>query len=148
MGVYRMDIEQVKQSNLQQAIEKVEREEQQKKEEALREEERTARVIFEEDEEITLRDGKKYKIPPCNFKDARKLMQLLKTVNVDAIIMNFLPTGEETVDEERIKGLREIMRLALRDYPELTDDYIDEYIDIRTAREIIYILIDLNGLKK
>jgi hypothetical protein len=105
-------------------------------------------VFFEDDAEIKLRDGKTYKIPPCTLKDARKLMNLLKTVSIDAIILNFLPPEEAGDDEQRENDLFDILAMAFKGYPHVDRDYIDENVDLATAREIIEIMIGLNGLKK
>ncbi len=110
--------------------------------------ERIERIIFEDDEEVTLRNGKKYKIPSANFKDARKLMKLLKTVNIEAIILNFLPTDDTEKDAKRLEDLYTLMRIAFVNYPEVNDEFLDRYVDLKIARQIIDILIDLNGLKK
>ncbi len=110
--------------------------------------ERIERIIFEDDEEVTLRNGKKYKIPSANFKDARKLMKLLKTVNIEAIILNFLPTDDTEKDAKRLEDLYALMRIAFVNYPEVNDEFLDRYVDLKIARQIIDILIDLNGLKK
>ncbi len=112
------------------------------------ESERVERVIFEDDEVVALRNGKLYKIPPCNFKDARRLMKLLRTVNVDVIIFNFLPTENEDEDEKRISDLYTLMKIAFQDYPEVDNVFIDNFVDLKIARKVIEILIDLNGLKK
>jgi hypothetical protein len=102
-------------------------------------------IFFEDDESITLRDGKTYKIPPSNLKNARRLMQLLKTVNIDAIILNFSPNDEDTQKEN---DLFEVLQIAFSNYPEVDREYLENYVDIITASEIIEILIGLNGLKK
>lgn len=104
-------------------------------------------VFFEDDAEITLRDGKTYKIPPCTLRDARRLMQLIKIVNVDIILMNFVPDGEG-FSEERIEALYELLGLGFKNYPHVDEDYLDRYVDLELAKEIIDILIGLNGLKK
>lgn len=108
--------------------------------------ERIESVFFEDDEEIMLRDGKKYKIPPCTLKDARKLMKLLKTVQIDAIILNFLPKEDGGTGSE--EDLFDILLIAFKNYPHVDKEYIDKYVDLETARKIIEIMIGLNGLKK
>lgn len=108
--------------------------------------ERIESVFFEDDEEIMLRDGKKYKIPPCTLKDARKLMKLLRTVQIDAIILNFLPKEDGGTGSE--EDLFDILLIAFKNYPHVDKEYIDKYVDLETARKIIEIMIGLNGLKK
>lgn len=115
---------------------------------SVEEAERIESVFFEDDEEVMLRDGKRYKIPPCSLKDARRLMKLLRTVNVDAIILNFLPTDDPEGDAKREQDLFDILLMAFKNYPHVDRDYIDEYVDLDTARKIIDIIIGLNGLKK
>lgn len=108
--------------------------------------ERIESVFFEDDAEITLRDGKKYKITPCTLKDARKLMKLLKTVNIEAIILNFLPDDEGGADSE--EDLFDILLIAFKGYPEVDKDFIDSYVDLEIARKVVEIMIGLNGIKK
>lgn len=110
--------------------------------------ERIERVFFEDDEDIKLRDGKTYKIPPASLKDARALMKKLRSINVDAIIVNFIPTGNEEEDKRREQDLFDVLLMAFKGYPHVTKEYLDEYVDLDTARRIIDILIGLNGLKK
>lgn len=125
-----------------------EKKKQEKKAEKITKEEadRIESVFFEDDEEIMLRDGKTYKITPCTLKDARKLMRLLKTVQIDAIILNFLPDEEGKVGNE--EDLFDILLIAFKGYPEIDKDYIDQYVDLEIARKIIEIMIGLNGIKK
>lgn len=106
------------------------------------------RVIFEDDEKVKLRDGKEYSIQPSSLKNARRLMKLLRTVNIDTIMSNFLPTDDEKDDENRQEDLLEVLKIAFVNYPDLEDEYLEDNIDLRTASDIIYILIGLNGLKK
>lgn len=117
------------------------------------------RAFFEDDEIITLRDRRKYRIPPCNLKDARRLMQLLKTVNIDAIILNFIPTDNDELDQRRQQDLFDVLGIAFKNYPHIVTkddqgeyiinrDYLDEYLDLNTARKVIDLMIGLNGLKK
>lgn len=108
--------------------------------------ERVEAVFFEDDEEITLRDGKTYKIPPANLKNARRLMKLMGTINIDAIILNFSPSGDD--DSQRENDLFEVLSIAFENYPEVDREYLEEYVDLITASKIIEILIGLNGLKK
>jgi hypothetical protein len=105
-------------------------------------------IMFEDDEEVTLRDGKRYKVLPASLRDARRLMKLLKTVNVDAIILNFIATEDEEADKSREEELFSLIKLAFKAYPNITQDYLEDYVDIELARKIIDILIGLNGLKK
>ncbi|MGA4519198.1 hypothetical protein ACPA0F_18230 [Solibacillus silvestris] len=105
-------------------------------------------VFFEDTHPVRLRDGKTYQIPPLTLKNARMLMQKLRTVNVDVIILNFLPTGDVVKDAERENDLYDILEMAFVNYPEVDRDYIDAYMDLEQARETIDVLIGLNQLKK
>lgn len=117
------------------------------KQEAMLESQRTEAIFFEDDEEVKLRDGKTYKIAPASLKNARKLMNLFKTVNVDVIILNFVPTGDEEQDAKREDELFQVLEIAFAPY-NLTREYMEEYVDVETARKIIEILIGINGIKK
>lgn len=145
------EMEAIKKANLLKAIQESDTEEPNEKKNTTisqEEAERIEKAIFEDDEVIKLRDGKEYRIPPCSFKDARKLMKLLRTVNIDVIILNFIPTGNEVEDDKRINDLYQIMEIAFRAYPHVTRQYIEDYVDLKIARQLIEILIDLNGIKK
>jgi hypothetical protein len=127
----------------QEAIERI------KQEEASKEEiERREAVFFEDDEVIKLRDGKTYRVPPLNLKNARKLMQKIRTINIDAVILNFLPTGDEEADAKRQDDLYEVLQMAFVNYPEVDRDYIDEYVDLENARNIFDTLVGINAIKK
>lgn len=108
---------------------------------------RTGSIFFEDDAEIKLRDGKVYKIPPATLKDARKLMEKLKTVNVDIIILNFISTDDNNATQ-RENDLFDILMIAFKNYPEITKEYIEEYVDVELAKKIIEIMIGLNDIKK
>lgn len=112
------------------------------------ESDRIESIFFEDDAEIKLRDGKVYKIPPPTLKNARRLMKLLKTVNIDFILLNFAPTGNEEEDAKRENDLFEILSIAFIGYPHVTREYLENYVDTELASEIINILIGLSGLKK
>ena len=111
-------------------------------------EDTTAAVFFEDDEEVMLRDGKTYRIPPLNLKKARRFIEHLKVINVDVILMNFLPTENDVNDTDRIDRLFDMLLMAFASYPEVTKEYIDEYVDLEIARRIVEIMIGLNGVKK
>jgi hypothetical protein len=109
---------------------------------------KVASIFFEDDAEIKLRDGKTYIIPPCSLKNARKLMKYMQTVNVDLVMMNFVPSDNEAADEKKQNDLIEIIKMALINYPDMTKEYIEEYVDVEIARVIVEIMIGINGLKK
>lgn len=110
--------------------------------------ERIESVFFEDDVEVKLRDGKVYKIPPCSLKDARRLIKCLKLINIDLIVANFISSGDEQLDAQREEALFEALSIAFKNYPQVTREYIEEYVDIETAKKILEIMIGLNGLKK
>lgn len=111
-------------------------------------EDKSAAIFFEDDEEVRLRDGKVYHIPPLTLKNARKFIAHLKVINVDVMLMNFLPTGDDENDQDRIDRLFDVLLMAFANYPEVTRDYLDEYVDLEIARRVVEIMIGLNGLKK
>lgn len=128
-----------KQDNVQNLVED--------KEEVLTKEEAEWRekVFFEDDEEVRLRDGKTYKIPPLSLKDARLLIKKLKSVDTSIIIANFL----EEDGKDRYDELLEVLLLAFKPYyKDMTTEYLAEYVDLDVAKKIIDIMIGLNGLKK
>lgn len=110
--------------------------------------EKKEEVFFEDAEPVKIRDGKTYFIPPLTLKNARQLMKKLRSVNVDVIILNFLPSGDEVKDTERENDLYDILEMAFVNYPNVDRDYIDSYVDLEQARKIIDILIGLNAIKK
>ncbi|MFY0214998.1 DNA polymerase III subunit gamma/tau [Bacillus cereus] len=134
---------------VEEAEEKVERQEPNKQEEiklTKQESEFIEKVFFEEDEKVTLRDGKTYAIPPLGLKDAKNLMKKLNTIDTGVIIANLIAdeTGNDSYDE-----LLEVLLMGFKPYyKEISAHYLGDYIDIVTAKEIIDIMIGLNGLKK
>ncbi|GAA0376753.1 DNA polymerase III subunit gamma/tau [Bacillus horti] len=104
------------------------------------------KVFFEEDESVRLRDGISYKIPPLGIKAAKELMKKLNSVDTAIIIANMI---ENEAGDTNYNDLLEVLLMGFKPYyPKMTTDYLEEYIDIVTAKEIIDILIGLNGLKK
>lgn len=104
------------------------------------------KVFFEEDESVMLRDGKSYKIPPLGLKDAKNLMKKLNSIDTGVIIANLMEgeEGDDSYDE-----LLDVLLMAFKPYyKEVTLEYLEEYIDITTAKDIIDIMIGLNGIKK
>jgi hypothetical protein len=105
-------------------------------------------VWFEDgSSEIILLDGKKYKIFPVNLKKARRLLQLLKTVNVDMAIANFIPSGDEELDNQREKDFFEMVQMAFEKY-DLSKEYLEENVDVVNASNIANTLLGINGIKK
>lgn len=105
------------------------------------------KVFFEDDEKIRLRDGRTYYIPPLSLKDARKLLKLLNTIDSGVIIANLIPEGED--EEDRYDELMQVLLMAFKPYyKDMTVEYLEEYVDLDTAKKIIDCMIGLNGLKK
>ncbi|MFF2480277.1 hypothetical protein [Paenibacillus sp. NPDC058071] len=116
------------------------------------------KIWFEDDERVTLRDGSVRTIPPLLFGDARTFMQKVKTVNIDVILFNFGPNGQSPAETD----LYDILAMAFKDHSDMVTvvneggrvtyqpnrDYIDRNVDIRMARQIIDIMLDVNALKK
>lgn len=134
--------QEVKQEVTQNAQEQTQEEPKLTKEES----EYIEKVFFEEDETVRLRDGITYKIPPLGLKDAKKLMKKLNSIDTSIIIANLIADegGNDNYDE-----LLEVLLMAFKPYyKHITVDYLAEYVDINTAKQIIDIMIGLNGLKK
>lgn len=134
--------QEVKQKVTQNAQEQTQEEPKLTKEEA----EYIEKVFFEEDETVRLRDGITYKIPPLGLKDAKNLMNKLNSIDTSIIIANLIADeeGNDNYDE-----LLEVLLMAFKPYyKHITVDYLAEYVDINTAKQIIDIMIGLNGLKK
>ena len=110
------------------------------------ESEYTEKVFFEEDESVKLRDGVTYKIPPLTLKSANKLMKKLNTIDTGIIISNLM------ADEKGYNSyndLIEVLLMAFKPYyKEMTVKYLEDHVDLVTAKEIIDIMIGLNGIKK
>jgi len=104
------------------------------------------KVFFEDDESVRLRDGVNYKIPPLGLRDAKNLMKKLNTIDTGVIIANLIADeeGEDSYDE-----LLSVLLMAFKPYyKDMTVDYLADYVDISSAKEIIDIMIGLNGIKK
>ena len=105
-------------------------------------------IWFEDgSDEIKLLDGARYRIYPVNLKKARRLLQLLKTVNVDMAITNFMPSGDDELDVKREEEFIEMISMAFEKHG-VDRDYIEENVDVVTATKIAGILLGVNGIKK
>lgn len=103
------------------------------------------KVFFEEDEQVRLRDGKTYYIPPLGLKDARSLMKKLNIIESGVIIANLIPED----GEDRFEELLDVLLMAFRPYyKHITVEHLEEYVDLETAKKIIDSMIGINGLKK
>lgn len=104
------------------------------------------KVFFEEDDSVRLRDGISYKIPPLGLRDARNLMKKLNTIDTGVIIANLIADDEGKDDYDELLG---VLLMAFKPYYKtMTIDYLADYVDIGSAKQIIDIMIGLNGIKK
>ncbi len=104
------------------------------------------KVFFEEDDTVRLRDGKTYRIPPLGLKQGRLLVKKMQTVNTAVIIDNLI---EDEDGSDRYEELIEVLLMGFRPYyPHMTAEYLEEYIDLITAKQIIDSMIGMNGIKK
>lgn len=140
--------EEVKEEVVKQVEEQTTQEEDEKKRVITQDEaEVREKVFFEEDEKISLRDGKTYFIPPLGLLDARKLIKKLNTIDSGVIIANLIPDGDD--EEDRYNELLDVLLMAFKPYySHMTVEHLGEYVDLDTAKRIIDNMIGLNGLKK
>jgi hypothetical protein len=103
---------------------------------------------FEYGKVIKLLDGKEYALRPAKLKHGKRLMFLLSNISVDNVLINFINTGDAEADAQRIQYLYEALKIAFHNYPEVTEEYLDEYCDFAIVHDILEALIDMNGLKK
>ncbi len=102
--------------------------------------------FMEDGEPIILRDKITYIIPPLLLKDAKKLMNKLETIDTDLIIINFIANDEGVTKEDE---LFEVLLLGFKyNYPDMAAERLEEICDLQKAKEIINLMIGLNGLKK
>lgn len=107
------------------------------------------KVFFEDDEKIRLRDGKTYYIPPLGLRDARRLMHLLNTIDSGIIITNLVAEDEDDPETDRYEALIDVLLMGFKPYySHVTREYLADYVDVVMAKQIIDIMIGLNGLKK
>ena len=110
--------------------------------------EKSAETWFETGKKIKFLDGKEYELKPVKLGHAHRLMQLLGSISIDIIILNFLDTGNPEADQKRIDNFFEALQLALSHYPEITKEYLDENCDVEIAKQILEYTIGLNRLVK
>lgn len=104
------------------------------------------KVFFEDDEKIKLRDGRTYTLPPLSLKEARKLIKKLNSIETGIILMNLMENEE---GESQYDDLMEVLAMGFKPYySHVTAEYLEEYVDVVTAKKIIDIIIGMNGLKK
>ncbi|MGG1616579.1 DNA polymerase III subunit gamma/tau [Paenibacillus sp. NRS-1782] len=105
------------------------------------------KAFFEEDEQVRLRDGKTYYLPPLGLKDARKLIKKLNAIDSGIIIANLIPDDPEGAD--RYHELIDVLMMGFKPYYSwMTPEHLEEYVDLETAKQIIDAMIGLNGIKK
>lgn len=117
-------------------------------EETSRSTEESEDIWFENGRKIKLLDGKEYWIKPSKLGVGRRLMKLLGTISLDSVLINFLETGNEQADSERVNNLYEVLRTALYEYPHITNEYLDEHCDFAMVSQILNYIIEVNSLKK
>ncbi|SNS21966.1 hypothetical protein SAMN05446037_100680 [Anaerovirgula multivorans] len=101
-------------------------------------------IFFEDDAKIRLRDGKFYRVHPSTLGDARRIMRLVKVVNLDVILANFLP--DEKGNDPDLDNLYELLLIAFRNYQHVDADYLDKYVDLAIAQEIVEVILNINGI--
>jgi hypothetical protein len=105
------------------------------------------KAFFEEDEQVRLRDGKTYYLPPLGLKDARKLIKKLNAIDSGIIIANLIPDDPGGAD--RYHELIDVLMMGFKPYYSwMTPEHLEEYVDLETAKQIIDAMIGLNGIKK
>lgn len=133
----------VEETPVEEAIEQVEEKE---KPITAEEAEYIKKVFFEDDEMVTLRDGITYRIPPLSLRDGLKLMEKLNGIETSAIVLNLMDDGS---GETKFELLVDVLYMAFKPYyPDMTRDYIADYVDLASAKEILDIMIGLNQIKK
>ena len=96
------------------------------------------KVFFEEDEQIRLRDGKTYRLPPLSLRDARKLIKKLNTIDTGIILSNLM---ENEDGEDHYDDLMEILAMGFKPYHKhVTADYLEDVVDVVCAKQIIDII--------
>lgn len=105
-----------------------------------------AKVMFEDDAEVKLRDGKTYKVMPLGLMDGRTFMKKLKSINTEIIMLNLMEDMEGNSAED---DLYDVLLLAFK-YNPLYDfvdkDYLGRYCDVVIAKKIIEIMLGLNEI--
>jgi hypothetical protein len=103
-------------------------------------------VLFEEDEKVRLRDGRWYHIPPFGLKNGRIAVKLMNSINSNVIVDNFFDDND---GNDKYDVVIEAIHMAFRPYyPDMSKDYLEKYVDVVTAKQIIDIVIGLNNIKK
>lgn len=101
-------------------------------------------MMLQKPNEITLLDGKTYKIPTLTFPDALEMSEKISMVNT-------IPAVAIT-DKEQRENLLDILETIFGyNHPEVTKKRLKEkpaLLDLSHIREIIAMALDLGGLKK
>ena len=110
------------------------------------------KIVFGEGEEVTLRNGKAYKVLPATLKDARYIMENIGYIDTEIIVANFIPLAIMGADvdkdsaDKRLETLLKILNIAFKEYA-LSDNFIEENVDVVITKRVINILLGLSGLK-
>lgn len=84
--------------------------------------------------------GKDYIIPPLNFK-------ALKNIQADIEGLSKKDEGA-FVSSEKIKNIINIIYFAmLRNYPEITKEEIEDFVDVKNSKVIIETILEASGYK-
>jgi len=92
-------------------------------------------------EKIILRDGKEYTILPFTLEDMEWAMDKFSKINVEPIMINFYEEETRTILYEI---LTKILNYA---HPNLSEEDVKKLIDLKIAKEILKIAIDISGYK-
>ena len=90
-------------------------------------------------EKITLRDGEEYTILPFTLEDMEWAMDKLGNINVELVMINFY---EDETRKALYKILTKILNYA---YPDLKEKDVKKLVDVKSAKEILKIAIDISG---
>ena len=101
-------------------------------------------IMLQKPEEITLLDGKRYKIPVLTFPDALELSDKISMVNT-------IPAVAITDKAQRENLLDILEKIFSYNHPEIDKKRLQEnpaLFNLSQVREIIAIALDISGLKK
>jgi hypothetical protein len=79
--------------------------------------------------------GRSWIVPPLNFKAVKRLRPKLLKLNLDSF------------NEESLEAVTEVVHAALvRNYPDVTLDQVEEWVDLRNAPVVIEAVLNVSGL--
>lgn len=118
--------------------------------EAAKKAKESAKIWFEDSVNFKLRDGSTYNIKPLTLRNARILMENIMYINVDHPIMTYIDISDENTlitAADRAEKLMDVVELGFKEY-NLSREYLEDNIDLRSVKELLDIYMDLNGIKK